>query len=339
MSSSNDIRPTRRELALGALGAALGLPTLLGSAAQAAGATPVAPAVAAAPPAAGDELPLHAVRNAAPVSPAGDFHIVGSTVEPLPLAEWEAEGPMGKGVQIVWGQAAVDKAPASASRYQQKTYSFPTGTIRVLEFPASGGGMIHAITSETAIFMLHGSGSVDVAGATVNLDSGDVVSYPSGVLRGSGPATVIAWTVTGTLNNEASRSRLVRRAEAVVMDSAEWDQGGKRISARTAAELAAAPPAAIRLSVSRYEFPGNSVCVARNFRGGPTSPKTGELDALIYITSGHMKFTQDGREVEVMPGDAIREIAGASHFWYRLEDSSFVATSSLPVVPLARARR
>ena len=336
MSSSNDIRPTRRDLALGALGAALGLPTLLGSAAQAAGA---AAATAKAQPAAGDELPLHAVRNAAPVSPAGDFHIVGSTVEPLPLAEWESDGPMGKGVQIVWGQAAVDKAPASASRYQQKTYSFPSGSIRMLEFPASGGGMIHAITSETAIFMLQGSGSVEVAGAPVNPDAGDVVSYPSGVLRGSGPATVIAWTVTGMLNNEAARARIVRRADAVVMDSAEWDQGGTRISARTAAELAAAPPAAIRLSVSRYEFPGNSVRVARNFKGGPTSPKTGELDALIYITSGHMKFTQDGREVEVLPGDAIREIAGAPHFWYRLEDSSFVATSSLPVVPLARARK
>ena len=334
MSSSNDVRATRRDIALGALSAALGLPTLLGSAAQAAGA-----AAAATPPAAGNDLPSHAVRNAAPVSPASDFHIPGSTVEPLPLAEWEADGPMGKGVQIVWGQAAVDKAPASASRYQQKTYSFPSGTIRVLEFPASGGGMIHAITSETAIFMLQGSGSVEVAGATVNLDAGDAVSYPSGVLRGSGPATVIAWTVTGTLNNEASRARVVRRADAVVMDSAEWDQGGKRISARTAAELATAPPAAIRLSVSRYEFPGNSVRVARNFTGGPTSPKSSELDALIYITSGHMKFTQDGREVEVVPGDAIREIAGASHFWYRLEDSSFVATSSLPVVPPARARK
>jgi quercetin dioxygenase-like cupin family protein len=335
MSSGNDIRATRREVALGALGAALVLPQLLGPAARAAGA---APAAAAAPPAMGDGLPLHAVRNAAPVSPAGDFHIAGRTVEPLPLAEWESEGPMGQGVQIVWGQAAVDKAPANAARYLQKTYSFPTGTIRVLEFPASGT-MIHAITSETAIFMLRGSGSVGVAGATVNLDAGDAVSYPSGVLRGSGPATVIAWTVTGTLNNEAARARVVRRADAVVTDTAEWDQGGKRISARTATELAAAPPDAIRLSVSRYEFPGNSVRVARNFKGGPTSPKSSELDALIYITSGHMKFTQDGREVEVVPGDAIREIAGASHFWYRLEDSSFVATSSLPVVPLARARK
>jgi quercetin dioxygenase-like cupin family protein len=187
--------------------------------------------------------------------------------------------------------------------------------------------------------MLRGSGSVDVAGTPVNLDPGDAVSYPSGVLRGSGPATVLAWTVTGTLNNESSRARLVRRADAVVTDTAEWDQGGKRVSARGAAELAAAPADAIRLSVSRYEFPGNSVRVARNFKGGPTSPKSSELDALIYITSGRMKFTQDGREVEVLPGDAIREIAGATHFWYRLEDSSFVATSSLPVVPLARRRK
>ncbi|MCB2106723.1 MAG: cupin domain-containing protein, partial [Rhodobacteraceae bacterium] len=72
-------------------------------------------------------------------------------------------------------------------------------------------------------------------------------------------------------------------------------------------------------------------------KGGPTSPASGKLDALIYVISGQLKFTQDGVEVIANPGDAIREIAGAKHFWYRLEDSSFVATSSLPVVPLASA--
>lgn len=330
MSSNSEARATRRQVTLGALsalGASLGSASLLG------------PGAAAASAPAADALPLHAVRNAAPVSPAADFVIRGSAVEPMLLAEWDSDGPMGRTVQIVWGQAAVDKAPAQASRYRQKTYSFPSGTIRVLEFDAGGGGMIHAITAETAIFMLRGVGAVEVAGELVSLAEGDAVNYPSGVLRGPGPATVIAWTVTGTVNNEASRAMRVRRADAVVTDTAEWEQNGRRVTARGADDVAAAPAGAVRLSVARYEFPGNSVRVARNFKGGPTSPRSSELDALIYITSGHMQFTQDGRAVEVVPGDAIREIAGATHFWNRYEDSSFVATSSLPLRPLVRVSK
>lgn len=267
-----------------------------------------------------------------------DFLIRGADVVPMLLAEWDTSNPVGNPVAIVWGREAVDKAPVNASRYSQKTYSFPTGTIRLLQFSAATGGMLHLITSETAIFMLQGGGSVDVAGRNVSIAAGDVVSYPSGVLRGAGDATVIAWTVTGTANNEAAPARLVRRAEAKVMDSAEWARDGKQVSARTPAKLAPPPPEAVRLSVARYEFPGNSVRVARNFKGGPTSPKSAELDALIYITSGHMTFTQDGRSVEVRAGDAIRELSGSEHFWYRYEDSSFVATSSLPLMPNAKAR-
>jgi quercetin dioxygenase-like cupin family protein len=285
-------------------------------------------------------LPVHAVRNAAPVNPTSEFHIVGGSLTPMLLAEWDAENAtgLGKTVQIVWGKDAVDKAPAKASKYEQKTYSFPTGTIRLLEFSKAKGGMIHAITVETAIFMLKGSGTVEVAGRTVSLQAGDAVNYPSGVLRGEGDATVIAWTVTGTLNNEASKAAVVRGAEAPVSHSAEWDEGGKRVRARTPEELTKAPADAIRLSVKRYAFDGNSVRVANSKKGGPTSPTSSELDALIYVTSGKLRFFHDDQSIEAMPGDAIREIAGHQHHWYRIEDSSFVAISSLPVIPLAVAK-
>jgi quercetin dioxygenase-like cupin family protein len=284
-------------------------------------------------------LPPHAMRNAAPVAPSADFHIAGAGVGALPLAEWETEGPMGRTVQIVWGREAVDKAPANASRYAQKTYSFPTGTIRVLEFRQASGGMIHQVTSETALFMLEGSGTVGVAGRDVGIGAGDAVNFPSGVLRGAGDATVILWTVTGTRNNEDSKSMVVRAADAPVTESAEWDEDGRRVAARTPAELAKAPADAIRLAVRRYEFPGNSVRFARSFKGGPTSPKTGELDSLIYVISGDLRFTQGGHEVHAVPGDAVREIAGENHYWYRVADSAFVAISSLPMVPITPSKR
>lgn len=300
----------------------------------------IATALLVSPAAAQEDWPQHAMRTAAPVNPSPDFHISGSSVVALPLAEWVAENRTGRGerVEIVWGQDAVDKAPAKASKYLQKSYVFPTGTIRVMEFKADKGGMLHAITVETAIYMLKGSGTVDVAGQNVQINEGDLVSYPSGVLQGTGDATVIAWTVTGNLINEASPAKLVRSTDAKMSASAEWDQGGKRVRGRTPEELAKAPANAIRLEIQRYDFPGNSVRVTKNYKGGPTSPTTGDQDALIYVVSGKLNFFQDGKDVIALPGDAVREIAGATHHWIRLEDSSFIATSSLPIKPLAKKK-
>ncbi|MCB2109095.1 MAG: hypothetical protein KDE14_15400, partial [Rhodobacteraceae bacterium] len=219
---------------------------------------------------AADEIPAHAIRVAGPYEPSMEFHIPADKAETLLLAEWEATNARGTMSQISWGEESVAKAPASASKYVQKSYSFPTGMIRVLDFKQASGGMYHAISSETGLYMLKGTGSVEVAGKTVVLNEGDVVSYPRGVLRGSGDATVVLWTVRGTLINEAAAATVVHAADAPTTSSAEWDVDGKRFRTSKPEELAKAPESAIRLDLKRYEFPGNSVRVTRNYKGGPT---------------------------------------------------------------------
>jgi len=288
-------------------------------------------AAAVTPARADDALPAHAVRILAPIDPASEPEIHGSEVDAVPYAEWEENLRSGPTNRIVWGKDAVERAPPRAARYTQKSYVFPTGTIRVLEFRKASGGMLHAITMENALFVLKGSGTVGIAGKDVSVAAGDAVNYPSGVLRGSGDATVLLFTVTGTLQNDASAAGIVHARDALTTKTAEWTRGGQVIRARTAAELRKAPKDAIRLAVTRYEFPGNSIRVAHSFRGGPTSPATGPLDALIYVTSGKLRFYESGKVYDALPGDALREIAGEHHWWNRLEDSSFVAISSLPV--------
>jgi len=72
-------------------------------------------------------------------------------------------------------------------------------------------------------------------------------------------------------------------------------------------------------------FDGNSIRVAKNYKGGPTSPASGGLDALIYITSGKMKFYQDGKEAEVAPATQSRDRRRGNTIG-TAGDSSFVAT-------------
>ena len=130
---------------------------------------------------------------------------------------------------------------------------------------------------------------------------------------------------------------MVRAEDASFMQLGYWnDPEGNRVVATTAEGLLEAPPSAIRLDLNNYQFDGNRVSVTKNYKGGPTNKNRGNLDALIYVTSGKMRFFQDDVDVTVGPGDAIREIAGRYHNWIRLEDSSFVAISTAPIAPLAQ---
>ncbi len=282
------------------------------------------------------DLPPHGLRTAAPLNPMAETFIAGDSVEPMVLAEWEVINDLGSRIRIVWGQEAVDAAPPEASRYTEKAYVFPSGTIRVLEFRKDQGGMLHAITVETTLYMLKGEGTVDVAGEAVRIGESDVVSYPSGTLRGDGDATVILWHVTGTNINERAKAMVVRAADSSFMQLGYWDgPDGNRIIATTAEDLKNAPANAIRLDMNSYELDGNTVGVTKNYKGGPTNKTRGDRDALLYIRSGKMRFFQDDVDVIAGPGDAIRESAGHYHNWIRLEDSSFIAIGTAPVVPLA----
>lgn len=274
--------------------------------------------------------PPHAQKISAAVDPHMGPRIAGADVKSVTFAEWEVTGPRGTTVPILFG-AALDKAPKNASFYDQKTYEFPTGQIRVMTFRKDKGGVTHQITAENAMYVMKGSVTIEVGGKPVELKEGDAVGYPSGIVRGKGDATLVVWTVTGTALNEASKTTVVHKKDAKIGKSAEWDEGGKRVRANTPEALKKAPKDAIRLQVDRYEIPGNSIRVAHNYKGGPTSDAGGPIDALILITSGHLTYFEDGKPFDAYPGDAIREAGGHKNHWIRHEDSSFLAISTQPI--------
>ena len=272
----------------------------------------------------------------APSNPLAETFLSGDSIEPTPRAAWDVITDTGSRTQRAWGQAAVDQAPANAARYTQKSFVFPTGSIRVLEFNKANGGMIHVLTDETTLYMMKGAGSVEVAGETVPIHKGDAVSYPSGTLRGGDDATVVLWTVTGTDSEGEPMPKVVRSADTTFSQFGYWPgPDGDRILVTTAEELKDAPANAIRLDMTNYTFDDNGLVVTENYKSGPTNKTRGDRDALLYITSGKMRFFQDDIDVIAGPGDAIRETAGRYHNWIRMEDSSFLGIGTKPLAPLA----
>ncbi len=224
----------------------------------------------------------------------------------VPMAAWAD----GTNVRSAMGKDAARKAPKKAVTYTAQSAKWPTGTVTVLTFKKSTGGVLHPINDETAIYVLQGSAQADVNGAQVSLKAGDVATTPRGALRSAGPAEdtmIITWNAASLVKSPAPT--VVRG-----LDVAE----------------AKMPPEAPKLILKRYDYPGNSIRVARLIAGGQTSKNSAKTDSLIYLTSGHMKFHQADQVIDVFAGDFIREIAGLEHYWEPVEDSSFVTTSGIP---------
>ena len=283
-------------------------------------------------------------QRATPASPLSNSFLPGASIEVVPMAGWDVTDADGTRTLSASGHNAVDQAPANAARYTQKSYVFPTGSIHVLEFNTANGGMTHPITDETTLYMLKGEATVQVAGETVSITQGDAVSYPSGTLRGDGDGTAVLWIVTGNDIDGEAKPKVVRSADTTFAQMGYWPNpdGGGRILVTTAEALKDAPAYAVRLDMTNYAFDDNGLVVTKNYKSGPTNKSSGDRDALLYITSGKMRWFQDGIDVIAghgidviaVPGDAIRETAGRYHNWIRMEDSSFLGIGTAPLAPL-----
>lgn len=266
------------------------------------------------------------------------MHIPAKDAPEYPVAEWDnpardVDGPQRPRVGIAEGAEAVARAPDHATRYTAKEYNFPMGSLRVLHYEQHAGPVIHQITFETQLMILKGSATVGVAGETVQLNEGDAVSMPSGVLRNDNPDgdTVVAtWVVP--YSSENPKATVVRSADLPLRSLAQWMDGDTPITVTSAEDIANAPDHAGKFDLKRYAFDGNSIRHAILHKGGRTSHGTNGRDILIYITKGRMLRTEDGVEYEVVAGDAIREENQKTGWWDLLEDSEFLATD-MPLDP------
>jgi quercetin dioxygenase-like cupin family protein len=277
---------------------------------------------------------LGGLAQAVAQTPSADLiHIPGSSLEPIPVAEWDVpnrdvDGPVVPRIRTSEGAEAVARAPANATRYTAKEYNFPMGTLRVLTFEKDAGPVVHQVTYETELYLLEGSATVGVGGEDVSIVAGDAVFLPSGVLRNDKPDgdTVVAlFFVPHTAENP--KSMVVRGADLPQMRIAQYVRDGESTTAVKPEDIANAPEDAGVFDLKRYAFDGNSIRLAMLHKGGRTTPATnGRTDILIYITKGRMRRTEDGKVYEVVAGDAIREEFGKTGYWELLEESEFLAT-------------
>ena len=253
--------------------------------------------------------------------------IPGASVKEIPMAEWEIEQTgaaeqTGARILIAAGDDELKAVPAKASRYGSKTFNFPSGTVRVLTFSKAKGGVLHQITTETTLVVLKGSAEVGVAGVQTKIGAGDVVSYPSGVLRSRKGAvedtTVLLYTVGSA--EKAPTSKVVRAKET------------KEMGPTTPSK-----PGFYTVFVQRFVLDGNSVRHARIKGPGRSGDALPRQDVLIYVASGTGTLTVGNETKQVSAGDAIREEGAKPTHWEVDHDLIFIATDAPAAAPKAPA--
>jgi quercetin dioxygenase-like cupin family protein len=232
----------------------------------------------------------------------------------LALGEKTAAPPAGP--NIIAGDS-VHWVPmkAGAVKYRSKTFKLPTGTIRVVEFKKSAGGVHYKLGTEKELYVVDGSADVSIKDKTVTLSAGDAVNLPTGIVKSpAGDAqdtTLILFTVPN--------------ASKAPVGGAVFGKDAKQISPPPGPPKDGVPSAA--LTIKAYPFDGNSIRVVTLKTPGKTPLNSHDTDSILYLLSGKMRLTLGDETKLVQPGDAVREPAGVPSSWEVLEDSTFISTS------------
>ena len=254
----------------------------------------------------------------------------------VPMAEWEGVlGGAETGVASFRTAIGKDvaKAPPNASRYESKTYQYPSGALRTLSFK-KGEPVLHQVTFETSIYVLQGSVTLyplyGHQGEPTTVNAGDALYMPSGVLKNPNPQedTVLLLAQVGSTSPKP-KSSIVLGSSAPENPNLQWQQDGKDFSASKPEDIAKAPPNALKSTVKRLAFDGNSIRIASFKAGGKGNTFTiTRTDVLIYIPKGRFRRTEGNQTFELVAGDTTREKIGNPGFWEPLEDSVFIATDA-----------
>jgi quercetin dioxygenase-like cupin family protein len=268
-------------------------------------------------------------------------YIAGKDAETRMIAEWyDPKGATGP-YRIAGNKAAYDRAPkeGSVSHYEAKTFNFPSGSIRLLTWK-KGEPVRHMITFETEIFVLKGSATVEpLLGFThkpYKIVKGDAVFMPQGYitnLKTTEDTVLLTFLVSASKSD--TKFSLVHAKDAPISKSMMWDDNGKIVTASKPEEMKKAPKVAIKQSVQRYAFDGNSIRVATLSKGGrtPTFTIPPRTDVVIYIPQGRFRRQEGNQMLELSAGDALREKIGNPGWWEPLEDNSVFIASDAPVNP------
>lgn len=258
----------------------------------------------------------HAADLPGTMAGQGDItHIPGASAPSSMIAEWyDTTWPPGNGHRIAATSAALEEAPATASRYEAKLFVFPSGTLRTLRFKKSLPAF-HLITFETIIYVLSGTATLtpldNHPGKPITVRAGDALFLPSGVLsnsKASEDLVILQCFIERTIQN--AKKSVVTSKQAQPLEALAWQTDHKPVRAKT------------------YPFDGNALRVITLHAGRSAQVTAKEADVLLYVAKGKARRKVGDDVVQIVAGDCVRVRSGGAATWEPLEETTLVAVDA-----------
>lgn len=231
--------------------------------------------------------------------------------------------------------------PYDAARVQVKVYTFPTGEIRAIRFANGVRTHRHINKTDTILYSWQAHRVQFVDDRAVVTEPGDFALHQKGVYhsgeeirRGGGIDLEFAVNIDGIHNDPTGFWSLAK--DHPVEPAAAWVDDGRYVEAIGAA-AADAPASAARYRVRVAQL-GNFTARETYLAKGTSIPSRDmDTDRLMFVLSGKMKVTVDGRDYMLVAEDVARAVRGKVFTIEALEDTMF-AQAFVPPEKVAKAK-
>jgi quercetin dioxygenase-like cupin family protein len=227
--------------------------------------------------------------------------------------------------------------PYDAARLQVKVYTFPTGEIRAIRFANGVRTHRHINKTDTILYSWQTHRVHFVNDLAVVTEPGDFALHQKGVYhsgeeirRGGGIDLEFAVNIDGIHNDPTGFWSLAK--DHPIEPAAAWIDGSKYVEAiGEAAASAPANAARYRVRVAHLaNFTARETYIAK---GTVVPSRDMDVDRLMFVLSGKLKVTVDGKDYTLVSEDVARAVRGKPFTMEALEDTMFAQAFVPPEKP------
>ncbi len=231
--------------------------------------------------------------------------------------------------------------PYDAARLQVKVYTFPTGEIRAIRFSNGVRTHRHINKTDTILYGWQAHRVQFVDEKAVVAGPGDFAMHEKGVYhsgeeirRGGGIDLEFAVNIDGIHNDPTGYWSMAQ--DHPVEPAAAWMEAGKYVEAIGTA-ASGAPPGAAHYQVRVAKLANYTAREMYLSKGTVIPSRDMDMDRLMFILSGKVKVTVDGKDYLLVSEDTARAVRGKDFKIEALEDSMF-AQAFVPPEKSAKAK-
>ncbi len=215
------------------------------------------------------------------------------------------------------------KPPADAALLHIRIFTFPTATIREIDYPPENGPT--GPSKEDVIsYLISGHMIQTVGDKSGDLRPGDASFHSNGIPQTKKvlePSSLVSFVIPRSGPPAPEDTIFIAKSSAPEKQLAWWMNPDGKPGYFFEPNLDKAPPGATRYSNRDFDFPRFPMAEAHFPKGSATKQHGEAGDGLIYVLKGKVRMWVGEATDVLVTGDVMREPAWVPHHYEALEDT------------------